>query len=164
MNKTIPMDELIAFAKDRLGLDLHGQTFADLVGLFDDFSAASTPAAPAVPEGFVLMPFELTSEMRAVIKEVAPRWNADSIYNNLLAAAPAASTTGAAQTAEQVRDQALEEAAKLAIKFTAVPRDLLGPPVGDVKRKAQLGETIAAAIRALKHPTPTHSSEAGDAE
>ena len=58
----------------------------------------------------------------------------------------------------------LEQAAKLAIKFTAVPRDLLGPPVGDVKRKAQLGETIAAAIRALKHPTPTHSSEAGDAE
>jgi hypothetical protein len=44
---------------------------------------------------------------------------------------------------------ALEQAANLAIKFTAVPRDYLGPATQAMKLKAELGEKLATAIRAL---------------
>lgn len=47
------------------------------------------------------------------------------------------------------RAAALEEAAKLAIKFTAVPRDVLGPATMHMKTLAAVGEKLAAAIRAL---------------
>ncbi len=52
-----------------------------------------------------------------------------------------------AAPADQVRNEALEEAAEL---------------VSDCDKRATL-KGIACAIRALKRPTPTHSSEAGDA-
>ena len=70
------------------------------------------------------------------------------VTNNTNSGNSAASTTGAAQTAEQVRDAALEEAAEL---------------VKGCDERATL-RGIACAIRALKRPTPTHSSEAGDAK
>ncbi len=74
---------------------------------------------------------------------------------------PFASTTGAAQTVDQVRNQALEEAAKTA-EATRVAQVQYGLSIfqdGDGTR-----DDIATAIRALKsRPTPTHSSEAGDA-
>lgn len=72
----------------------------------------------------------------------------------------AASTTGAAQTVDQVRNQALEEAAKTA-EATRVAQVQYGLSIfqdGDGTR-----DDIATAIRALKsRPTPTHSSEAGE--
>lgn len=127
---------------------------------------ATKPAAAAlaVPEGFVLMPEDATAAMIVAIeREVDAQLNASGIsppdmvrldggdiFDALLdaiPATPAASTTGAAQTAEQVRDQALEEAAEL---------------VKGCDERATL-RGIACAIRALKRPTPTHSSEAGDA-
>lgn len=77
----VAMSELMEFAEKRLGLDLHGQTFADLVGLFDALTPTERAAAPAE---HVLMPKNLTKEMRAVLKEAAPRWNAESIYANLI--------------------------------------------------------------------------------
>lgn len=49
----------------------------------------------------------------------------------------------------------LEQAANLAIKFTAAPRDYLGPTPNAMKMQAALGEKIAAAIRALSVPLPT---------
>lgn len=33
------MPELFEFAEKRLGLDLHGQTFADLLGLFEHYTS-----------------------------------------------------------------------------------------------------------------------------
>lgn len=66
--------------------------------------------------------------------------------------APAASTTGAAQTADQVRDQALEEAAAA---MNQVPM---------WSNCSILISDAQAVIRALKRPTTTHNSEAGDAD
>lgn len=43
----VAMPELMDFAEKRLGLDLHGQTFADLVGLFDAAIPTESAAAPA---------------------------------------------------------------------------------------------------------------------
>ena len=89
----------------------------------------------------------------------ATRKDADDALQ-ALAAAPAASTTGAAQTVDQVRNQALEEAAKTA-EATRVAQVQYGLSIfqdGDGTR-----DDIATAIRALKsRPTPTHSSEAGE--
>jgi hypothetical protein len=44
-----------------------------------------------VQPGYVVVPQKLNAEMKAVLKEVAPEWNAESIYSNLLSAAPARS-------------------------------------------------------------------------
>lgn len=58
---------------------------------------------------------------------------------------------------------ALEAAAKLAIKFTAVPRDLLGPATSQMKAVAAKGEKLAFAIRALLPVAPAPSAApAGD--
>lgn len=75
-------------------------------------------------------------------------------------ATPAASTIGAAQTAEQVWDQALENAANLTVNIVMV---------SPANREAYNGamhavEAYRNTIRALKRPTPTHNSEAGDAD
>ena len=43
----------------------------------------------------------------------------------------------------------LDQAANLAIRFTAAPRDYLGPATDAMKTRAALGEKIAAAIRVL---------------
>jgi len=43
----------------------------------------------------------------------------------------------------------LGKAAKLAIKLTAVPRDVLGPATAHMKAQAAVGEKLAAAILAL---------------
>jgi hypothetical protein len=45
---------------------------------------------------------------------------------------------------------ALEQAASLALQFTAAPRDYLGPATPAMKEQASLGERLAAAIRALR--------------
>lgn len=58
----------------------------------------------------------------------------------------------------EARDAALlEEAAKLAIRFTAVPGDVLGPAPANMKTLAAIGEKIAAAIRAL--PVSGHAGQ-----
>jgi hypothetical protein len=49
----------------------------------------------------------------------------------------------------------LEQAANLAIKLTAAPRDYLGPASSVMKMQAAVGEKIAKAIRALSVPLPT---------
>lgn len=69
---------------------------------------------------------------------------------------------GAQAAPEDVRNQALEESAKLAIKFTAVPRDVLGPATVNMKTLAAVGEKLAAAIRALR-TTSTDSEQGGAA-
>lgn len=45
--------------------------------------------------------------------------------------------------------EVIEQAAKIAIRLTAVPRDLLGPPSDSMKSRAALGEKIADAIRSI---------------
>ncbi|WP_312547626.1 hypothetical protein [Massilia sp.] len=126
---------------------------------------ATKPAA--APEGYKLAPINPTPAMLEAARN-APlpmvRLDSMSAQQDLMnksryAAMLAASTTGAAQTAEQVRDQALEDAAKTA-EATRVAQVQYGLSIfqdGDGTRK-----DIATAIRALKRPTPTHSSEAGD--
>ncbi|UQV43389.1 hypothetical protein KIV45_15570 [Janthinobacterium lividum] len=49
----------------------------------------------------------------------------------------------------------LEQAANLAIKLTAAPRDYLGPATDAMKTRAALGEKIAAAIRTLHVTGPS---------
>lgn len=44
----------------------------------------------AVPDGWKPVPVRMTPEMKSILKEVAPKWNAESIYGNLLEAAPTA--------------------------------------------------------------------------
>lgn len=81
-----------------------------------------------------------------------------------MAAAPASSTTGAAQTTEEVRDQALEDAALAAEKVQDDYSERQGGKWPELRDDAATGAgDCATAIRALKRPTPTHSSEAGDA-
>lgn len=65
-------------------------------------------------------------------------------------ATPAASSD-AASTADQVRNEALEEAAKIA--EATYRKDPF---------RFEIGTEAAKAIRTLKRPTPTHSSEAGE--
>lgn len=60
-------------------------------------------------------------------------------------------------SAEDVRAAALEEAAALAVKLTAVPRDVLGPATAPMKDRARAGEKVAAAIRALTLVEPPAS-------
>lgn len=55
----------------------------------------------------------------------------------------------AALQGQAEQNAVLEEAAKLAIKFTAVPRDVLGPATVHMKTLAAVGEKISAAIRDL---------------
>lgn len=98
---------------------------------------------------------------REVVAELASRCRAQGgVTNNTDSGNFAASTTGAAQTVDQVRNQALEEAAKTA-EATRVAQVQYGLSIfqdGDGTR-----DDIATAIRALKsRPTPTHSSEAGE--
>jgi hypothetical protein len=61
-----------------------------------------------------------------------------------------ATQVATAQNAEAIRNQALEEAAKVAIKLTAIPRDLLGPATAPMKTTAAIGEKIADRIRSLQ--------------
>ena len=129
--------------------------------LFNDVRpllATKPAAAPEVPEGFVLVPLEPTVEqLQAKLTFDASGCQMGEIYRAMLAATPAASTTGAAQTAEQVRDQALEDAAEICDDRHHNWR------FGDGEDSVSGPKECAAAIRALKRPTPTHSSEAGDA-
>ncbi|MFC3457205.1 hypothetical protein [Massilia haematophila] len=63
--------------------------------------ATKPAAAPAVPEGWKLVPVEPTEAMVHAAEDLpAPRMFG-KVYRAMLAAAPAASTIGAAQTAEQ---------------------------------------------------------------
>ena len=74
-------------------------------------SAEAAPAQPvAVPDGWKLLPVRMTPEMKSILKEVAPKWSAESIYVNLLDAAPAApAAQGDAKDAERL---AIEEKAQ----------------------------------------------------
>lgn len=66
--------------------------------------------------------------------------------------------------AQAAADDARDQAAKLAISLTAIPRDLLGPASTSMKTTAAIGEKIAAAIRAIKPPTsPTTTAAARQA-
>ena len=53
-------------------------------------SVAVTPQPMAVLDGWRLVPVRMTPDMKSILKEAAPKWNAESIYGNLLEAAPAA--------------------------------------------------------------------------
>ena len=131
---------------------------ADEIDRMASLLATKPAAAPEVPEGFVLVPLEPTVEqLQAKLTFDASGCQMGEIYRAMLAATPAASTTGAAQTAEQVRDQALEDAAEICDDRHHNWR------FGDGEDSVSGPKECAAAIRALKRPTPTHSSEAGDA-
>lgn len=62
------------------------------IDVFDAMRAAAPVAAQAgqvaVPKHWQLVPKDLTDEMYAVVKEVAPSWNAASVWSNILDAAP----------------------------------------------------------------------------
>ncbi|WP_292041536.1 hypothetical protein [Massilia sp. UBA6681] len=51
---------------------------------------------------------------------------------------------------DAIRDHALEDAAGVVLKLTAVPRDVLGPATAQMKALAANGEKLADRIRALK--------------
>jgi hypothetical protein len=123
---------------------------------------ASVTAAQAVrvPEGFALVPVKLTEEMKkagghansewlndnAPIGEVRYAMPMDSVYAAMLAAAPAAPT---AKEAEQVRDAALEDAAK-ACEDVAIHWHQFDDTYAAGKKSGALG--CATTIRALKRP------------
>lgn len=105
---------------------------------------------------------------RTVEVMVASRCRAQGgVTNNTDSGNSAASTTGAAQTAEQVRDQALEQT-MIEKRIELIPeyegewrayvyRD------SDKPQSFGTGPTPSAAVECALRPTPTHSSEAGDA-
>lgn len=129
--------------------------------------ATKPAAAPAVPEGFVVVPKVPTAVMvqkgghinSEYLNDYAPigeqRYHLPmvSVWEAMLAAAPAAFTIGAAQTADQVRDHALEEAARICWELQARPE--FEPELQD--RMLKVAEDR---IRALKRPTTTQNSEA----
>jgi len=134
--------------------------------------ATKPAAAPAVPEGFVIVPINPTPAMnRAAVEYINGAGIYSSslaptvleieesiyheVYRAMLAATPAASTIGAAQTADQVRDHALEEAARICWELQARPE--FEPELQD--RMLKVAEDR---IRALKRPTTTQNSEAGE--
>ena len=99
-------------------IDIGASLRAEFAKLNLAIPAASTTGAP---EGYVLMPKRLDVKMvqawigpyHAAHGDIEPLLvEFNESWERMIAAAPAP-TTGAAQTAEQVRDQALEEAAKL---------------------------------------------------
>ncbi|MBH1995226.1 MAG: hypothetical protein I8H90_22685 [Burkholderiales bacterium] len=53
-------------------------------------SLVVAPKHLAMTNGWKLVPVRMTQEMKSILKEVAPKWNAESIYGNLLEVAPAA--------------------------------------------------------------------------
>jgi len=75
--------------------------------------ATKPAAAQAVPEGFVIVPKVPTDEMRDAGNVIMlDRGKLFQVWRAMLAAAPAASTIGAAQTADQVRTSDLETVVK----------------------------------------------------
>jgi len=77
-------------------------------------------------------------------------FNSDAEELNVLAEMVRKALAAPALNPSDVRNAALEEAAELAIKLTAVPRDVLGPPTVPMKARAYAGGCIADSIRALK--------------
>jgi hypothetical protein len=63
-----------------------------LFDFIDDRIAAlsniSEAPAQTMPEGWQAMPIKLTPQMKAVLKNAAPKWNAESIYAALRTIAP----------------------------------------------------------------------------
>jgi len=138
--------------------------------------AASTPVAPADPadSSKVTVPRALlarcVSSMKAAVtfgetgRGRPPAQTCMFEIEDLQAALanPAASTTGAAQTAEQVRDQDhvrnLIEYAEDAVRDMRMWMENYGEDDETNDLIAKIEETLSAL-----RPTPTHSSEAGDA-
>ena len=78
---------------------------------------AAAPVQPvAVPDGWKLVPVRMTPEMKSILKEAAPKWNAESVYGNLLAAAHAA--PAAQGDAKAIRQEAFKEAIDACYKAT----------------------------------------------
>jgi hypothetical protein len=107
--------------------------------------AAPIAAAPAAPEQD-----ERISTLEAQLAECAAlsqKW--------------AAAAGDADGRAEHARNQALEDAANVAVKLTTVPRDLLGPPTVPMKASAAAGQRIAAAIRSMKRQAISEGEKGG---
>jgi len=133
---------------------------------------ATKPAAPVVPEGFVLMPKEPTVEqLQAKLTFDASGCQMGEIYRAMLAATPAASTTGAAQTAEQVRDQVRDAVAEALSGTYYCNRVWSAWGVGTMSEDDfapaneddNILDNVVDSVLKVLRPTPTHSSEAGDA-
>lgn len=132
--------------------------------------AATKPAAaPAVPE-------ELRKALCSAVTKCGHMIETDfvKLYRNpkaegnalsqLLdrieaAATPAASTTGAAQTAEQVRTAV----ARAIWNLRREEEDRCDMELEDMGQGHSVWQEADAAIQVMSRPTPTHSSEAGDA-
>ena len=123
---TADLSKLTRYCMKAVGMsvvDMKADPSGEYVKLADVQSLLATKpaAAPAVPEGFVIVPINPTPAMnRAAVEYINGTGIYSSslaptvleieesiyheVYRAMLAAAPAASTTGAAQTADQVRE------------------------------------------------------------
>ena len=120
---------------------------------FDDVqSLLATKPATAVPEGWKLVPLEADDGMINAYEVVAPSPFSLDGYRAMIAATPAASTTGAAQTAEQVLTK---NECDVALRWLDVTRlyAFVDPEDEDLSDKLN---------KIRLRPTPTHSSEAGE--
>jgi len=171
----------IASAAEKRGIIAPGTSLTgpQLVMLCSDLATKPAAAVPAVSE-------ELRKALQTVARwELPPTgktWDDGSpmsyaacygsngerdymrqVALNALAATPAASTIGAAQTADQVRDQALEDAAR----YCESAELLFDVDELMQRTKKELtaitANMLAEGVRALKRPATTENSEAGDA-
>lgn len=165
-----------AWIKSRVGYPFAG-TFTNL--MWDAWqaraavSAATKPTALNANELLRYDSFE-TDEGDELRVDPDGRWVRFDDVQSLLTATSAASTTGAARTAEQVRDAEryrwlrnpdTDVALVLDKRTGFVPPDESVPGAGGFYTyEYRAGEELDAAIdAAMARPTPTNSSEAGDA-
>ncbi len=158
---------------DHMEIDEEGMyaLLADVQSLL----ATKPAAAPAVAEGWKLVPVEPTLEMIGATGYGERATFANSAacrdYKAMLAAAPAASTTGAAQTGkitDQQRVDFLIANPSWSMRWRIHTKKQVEQwqMRDDGEAWGQWGDfraVLDAAIR-VKRPTPTHSSEAGDVE
>lgn len=133
------------------------------------FRAMTTPpdAAPSAPVGAV--PSVDVPELDEVLARIEASWHGceyDGAGGETLDIGVALGMqfvevrAAVASQVRAARDAALEEAAALTIKRTAVPRDVLGPATPQMKSLAAAGAQLADKIAALKgRPAISHSGE-----
>jgi hypothetical protein len=121
------------------GKEFFGIVILDRARCHDGLELFAAPVAPAGAQ----IPDVIREAVEAAFEDRAG-------WRTKIAAAVRALDDDGAQNAEAIRNQALEEAAKVAIKLTAIPRDLLGPATTPMKTTAAIGEKIADRIRSLQ--------------
>ncbi|MBB5610596.1 MULTISPECIES: hypothetical protein [unclassified Janthinobacterium] len=157
--------EELGAVNEKLGLDPNDGGAEPILNAIEELQAAARASATLLPQEPESMD---TEQSREYLVQFMEKHFSDTTYHRYIRAEGGSNGLAgdfAWQLARALRMRScqeqdvpasvehlsivLEQAANLAIKFTAAPRDYLGPVPHAMKMQAELGEKIAAAIRAL---------------